>query len=122
MLSLTPPESAKVKLRARALRQNGGLLMAPPNFAMQTRLVARSHQRNVVPLDDRRRRLPTGEPYPRGVVVRLPLPAGSRALEAERPARDSSGDRLTPIDYIAVILLFLSTLTGPVLVWALVSF
>jgi hypothetical protein len=50
------------------------------------------------------------------------LPAGNRALEAERPARDSSGDRLTPIDYIAVILLFLSTLTGPVLVWALVSF
>jgi len=73
-------------------------------------------------LDDRRRRLPTGEPYPRGVVVCLPLPAGSRALEAERPARDSSGDRLTPIDYIAMILLFLSTLTGPVLVWALVSF
>ena len=96
--------------------------MAPPNFAMQTRLVARSHQRNVVPLDDRRRRLPTGEPYPRGVVVCLPLPAGSRALEAERPARDSSGDRLTPIDYIAMILLFLSTLTGPVLVWALMSF
>ena len=90
--------------------------MAPPNLAMQTRLVARSHQRNVVPLDDRRRRLPTGEPYPRGVV------AGSRALEAERPARDSSGDRLTPTDYIAMILLFLSTLTGPVLVWALVSF
>jgi len=94
--------------------------MAPPNLAMQTRLVAR--QRNVVPLEHRRRRLPTGEPYPRGVVVRLPLPAGSRAVEAERPARDSSGDRLTPIDYIAMILLFLSTLTGPVLVWALMSF
>ena len=94
--------------RARALRQNGGL-------------VTRSHQRNVVPFDNRRRS-PPGEPHPRGVVVRLPLPAGSRALEAKRSARDSSGDRLTPIDYIAAILLFLSTFTGPVLVWALVSF
>ena len=90
--------------------------MAPPNLAMQTRLVARGHQRNVVPFDNRRRS-PTGEPYPRGVVIRLPLPAGSRA-----PQSSTGGDRLSPIDCIFVFLLFLSTLFGPVLMWALLSF
>jgi hypothetical protein len=92
--------------------------MAPSNLAMRTERVARSHQRNVVPFDNRRRS-PTGEPHPRGVVVGLPLPAGSRALESRT---DSGGDRLSPIDCIVTVLLFLSTLTGPVLVWALVSF
>jgi len=92
--------------------------MAPPNLAMRTRLVAQAHQRNVVPFDNRRRSR-AGETHPRGVVVRLPLPAGSRALESRT---DSGGDRLSPIDCIVVSLLFLSTLTGPVLVWALVSF
>ena len=92
--------------------------MAPPNLATQTRLVAQAHQRNVVPFDNRRRS-PTGETHPRGVVVRLPLPAGSRAIESRT---DNGGDRLSPIDCILTFLLFLSTLTGPVLVWALVSF
>ena len=92
--------------------------MAPPNLATQMRLVAQAHQTNVVPFDNRRRS-PTGETHPRGVVVRLPLPAGSRALESRT---DSGGDRLSPIDCIVAVLLFLSTLTGPVLVWALVSF
>ena len=86
--------------------------MAPPNLAMQTRLVARGHQTNVVPFDNRRRS-PTGEPHPRGVVIRLPLLVESRALES---------DRLSPIDCIFVSLLFLSTLAMPGLVWALVSF
>ena len=92
--------------------------MALPNFATQTRLVAQAHQRNVVPFDNRRRS-PTGETHPRGVVVRLPLPAGNRALESRT---DSGGDRLSPIDCIVVSLLFLSTLAVPGLVWALVSF
>ena len=90
--------------------------MAPPNLATQTRLVARGHQTNVVPFDNRRRS-PTGKTYPRGIVVRLPLPAGSRALESR-----TGGDRLSPIDCIFVSLLFLSTLAMPGLVWALVSF
>ena len=92
--------------------------MAPSNLAMRTEWVARSHQRNVVPFDNRRRS-PTGETHPRGIVVRLPLRTGSRALESRT---DSGGDRLSPIDCIVAVLLFLSTLTGPVLVWALVSF
>jgi hypothetical protein len=92
--------------------------MAPPNLATQTRLVARGHQTNVVPFDNRRRS-PTGETRPRGIVVRLPLPAGSRALESRT---DSAGDRLSPIDCIVAVLLFLSTLTGPALVYSLVSF
>jgi hypothetical protein len=86
--------------------------MAPPNLATQTRLAARGHQTNVVPFDNRRS--PTGETHPRGVVVRLPLALESRT--------DSGGDRLSPIDCIVAVLLFLSTLTGPVLVWSLVSF
>ena len=90
--------------------------MAPPNLAMHTERVARSHQRNVVPFDDRRRS-PTGETHPRGVVVRLPLPAGSRAVEST-----TGGDRLSPIDCIFVSLLFLSILAMPGLVWALMSF
>ena len=89
--------------------------MAPPNLAMHTERVARSHQRNVVPFDNRRRS-PTGETHPRGVVVRLPLPAGSRTLESR-----TGGDRLSPIDCIVVSLLFLSILAMPGLVWALVS-
>ena len=92
--------------------------MAPPNLATQTRLMAQGHQRNVVPYDNRHRS-PTGETHPRGVVVRLPLPAGSRALVSRT---DSGGARLSPIDCNVAVLLFLSTLTGPVLVWALVSF
>ena len=92
--------------------------MAPSNLAMRTERVARSHQRNVVPYDNRHRS-PTGETHPRGVVVRLPLPAGSRALESRT---DSGGDRLSPIDFIFVSLLFLSILAMPGLVWALVSF
>ena len=88
------------------------------NLAMQTRLMAQGHQRNVVPYDNRHRS-PTGETHPRGVVVRLPLPAGSRALESRT---DSGGDRLSPIDCIFVSLLFLSTLAMPGLVWALVNF
>ena len=90
--------------------------MAPSNLAMRTERVARSHQRNVVPFDNRRRS-PTGETHPRGVVVRLPLPAGSRALESK-----TDGDRLSPIDCIFVSLLFLSILAMPGLVWALMSF
>jgi hypothetical protein len=90
--------------------------MAPPNLA--TQLVARGHQTNVVPFDNRRRSA-TGETHPRGIVVRLPLPAGSRALESRT---DSGGDLLSPIDCIVVSLLFLSTLAVPGLVWALVSF
>ena len=90
--------------------------MAPPNLAMQTRPVAQGHQRNVVPFDSRRRS-PTGETHPRGVVVRLPLPAGSRALESR-----TGGVRLSPIDCIFVSLLFLPTLAMPGLVWALVNF
>ena len=92
--------------------------MAPPNLATQARLVARVHHTNVVPFDNRRRSL-TGETHPRGVVVCLPLPTGSRPLESRT---DSGGDRLSPIDCIVAVLLFLSTLTGPVLVWSLVSF
>jgi hypothetical protein len=102
--------------------------MAPPNLAMQTELVARSHQRNVVPFDNHRQRLRleysrTGEPHPRGVVVRLPLPAEGRTLESRTNTQpslsDNGGDRLTPIDCIVAFLLFLSTLTGPAVVWLL---
>jgi hypothetical protein len=83
-----------------------------------------------VPFDNHRRRLHLelssgGESQPRGVVVRLRLPAGRRALErgtgAQTRPSDSNGDALTPIEYIVAFLLFLSTLTGPALVWTLLS-
>jgi hypothetical protein len=55
----------------------------------------------------------------------LPLPARSRApdrrSEVQTPPANTNGDRLTPIDYIVTFLLFLSTLTGPALVWTLLS-
>ena len=104
--------------------------MARPNLAMHTEPVARGYQRNVVPFDNHRRRLhlehsSAGETHPRDVVVRLPLPAGSRALErrtdAQAPPSDSNGDRLTSTDYIVAFLLLLSTFTGPALVWTLLS-
>jgi hypothetical protein len=105
--------------------------MSRANLAMQTSTVTRGYQSNVVPFDNHRRRLhfehsSAGETHPRGVVVRLPLPAGSRALErrtdTQSPPSDSNGDRLTPAEFAAAFLLFLSTLTGPALVWALLSF
>jgi hypothetical protein len=105
--------------------------MARHNLTMHTEPVTRGYQRNVVPFDNHRRRLhveywSAGETHPRGVVVRLPLPSGSRALErrtdAQTPPPDSNVDRLTPIDSIVAFLLFLSTLTGPALVWMLLSF
>ena len=105
--------------------------MARPNLAMHAEPVTRGYQRNVVPFDNHRRRLhlehsSAGQTHPRGVVVRLPLPAGSRAqgrrTDAQTTSSERNGDRLTPIDCIAAFLLFLSTFTGPALVWALLSF
>ena len=107
-----------------------GFPMARSNLAMHTETVMRRDQRNVVSFDNDRRRLHLehssgGESQPRGVVVRLPLPAGRRALErgtdAQNTSSDSNGDALTPIEYIVAFLLFLSTLTGPALVWTLLS-
>jgi hypothetical protein len=98
--------------------------MARPNLMMHAEPVTRGYRQNVVPFDNHRRRLHVehssgGETNPRGVVVRLPLPAGSRALERRTDAQN--GDRLTPIDSIVAFLLFLSTLTGPALAWMLLS-
>jgi hypothetical protein len=104
--------------------------MARPNLKMHTEPVTRGYQKNVVPFDNHRRRLQIAhssadETHSRGVVVRLSLPAGSPALEGTADARtfasDSNRDRLTPIDWIVAFLLFLSTLTGPALAWALLS-
>jgi hypothetical protein len=98
---------------------------------MHAEPVTRGYQRSVVPFDNHRRRLhlehlSAGETHPGGVVVRLPLPAGSKALERRTDAQTSpserNGDRLTPIDCIAAFLLFLSTFTGPALVWMLLNF
>jgi len=107
-----------------------GFPMARSNLAMHTAPMTRGDQRNVLPFDNHRRRLHLehsfgGQFHPRGVVVRLPLPAGRRALErgtdAQNTSSDSNGDALTPIEYIVAFLLFLSTLTGPALVWTLLS-
>jgi hypothetical protein len=102
--------------------------MARPNLKMHTEPVTQGYQRNVAPFDNHRRRLhishSSADEYPRGVVVRLSLPAGSSALEGAPDARTSASDnrdRLTPIDWIVAFLLFLSTLTGPALAWALLS-
>ena len=104
--------------------------MARSNLAMHTETVMRRDQRIVVPFDNHRRRLHLehssgGESQPRGVVVRLPLPAGRRALQhrtdAQTRASVINGEPLTPIDYIVAFLLFLSTLTGPALAWTLLS-
>ena len=106
-----------------------GLPMARSNLAMHTEPLTREDQRNVVPFDNHRRRLHLehssgGESQPRGVVVRLPLPAGRRALErgtdAQTRPSDSNGP-LTLTEYIVAFLLFLSTLTGPALAWTLLS-
>ena len=96
---------------------------------MRTEPATRGYQRNVAPFDNHRRRLhvdfsSAGEVHTRGVVVRLPLPARSRAsrTDAQTLSSDSEGDRLTPIDSVVAFLLFLSTLTGPALAWMLLSF
>ncbi len=103
--------------------------MGRPHSAIHTRPVTQGYQRNVVPFDNHRRRLRHSSAsaiHPRGVVVRLPLTAGGRAPELATDAQIATaadyGDRLTRTDYIAVFLLFLSTLTGPALVWTLLSF
>ena len=107
-----------------------GLPMARSNLAMHTEPLTREGQRNVVPFDNHRRRLHLehssgGEFHPRGVVVRLPFPAGRRALQHRTDAQTRpsviNGEPLTPIDYIVAFLLFLSTLTGPALAWTLLS-
>ena len=102
--------------------------MGRANLATQTNTVTRGHQGNVVPFDNHRRRLhfehSSANEAPRGVVVRLR--SAARALEhridTQSPPSDSNGDRLTPGEFAAAFLLFLSTLTGPALVWALLSF
>jgi hypothetical protein len=105
--------------------------MARPNLKMHAEPVPRGYQGNVVPFDHRRRRLHVGhssaaETHSRGVVVRLPLPAGSRTLErttyAQTSRSDSNEGRLTAFDAIVALLLSLSTLTGPALVWTLLNF
>jgi hypothetical protein len=104
--------------------------MARPN-KIHAEPVPRGYQRNVVPFDNRRRRLHVAHSsvagtHPSGVVVRLPLQAGSRALErttgAQASRSDSNEGRLTPFDCIVALLLCLSTLTGPALVWTLLNF
>ena len=103
--------------------------MARPNSAMHAEPVTRGYQRSVVPFDNHRRRLHLehltgGESHLRGVVVHLPMPAGRRALQHRTDAQtrpsDSNGP-LTLTEYIVAFLLFLSTLTGPALVWTLLS-
>ena len=108
--------------------------MKRPSLAMRTEPRTQGYQRNIVPFDNHRRRvrlehLSAGETHPRGVVVRLPLTAASRApklgTNAQTAPSESDRDRLTPIDYIVALLLlglFLSALTGPALVWTLLSF
>jgi hypothetical protein len=105
--------------------------MARPDLKMHTEPVTRGNQGNVVPFDNHRRRLHVAHSsaaatHPSGVVVRLPLPAGSRALErttdAQTPRSDSNEGRLTAFDAIVALLLSLSTLTGPALVWTLLNF
>ena len=105
--------------------------MARPDLKMHTEPVTRGNQGNVVPFDNHRRRLhvahsSAAETDPSGVVVRLPLPAGSRASErttyAQTSRSDSTEGRLTPFDAIVALLLSLSTLTGPALVWTLLNF
>jgi hypothetical protein len=86
---------------------------------------------HVVPFDNHRRRLhvassAAGEIHPLGVVIPLPLPVGSSALqrttEAPTSPSDSNGDRFTVTDGIVAFFLFLSTLTAPALAWTLLSF
>ena len=98
---------------------------------MHTEPVTRDYLRgNVVPFDNHRRRLrveysSAGETHLSGVVVRLPLPARSRTLERKTEAQplpaDNSRDGLTPIEHIVTFFLFLSALSGPALVWTLLS-
>jgi hypothetical protein len=97
---------------------------------MHTATVTRGYQGNVVRFDNRRRlhvaRSSAAATHPSGVVVPLPLPAGSRALErttdAQTSRSDSNEGRLTAFDAIVALLLSLSTLTGPALVWTLLNF
>ena len=107
-----------------------GFPMAQSNLALHTEPVTRGDRGDVVRLDNHRRRLQLehssgGASRPRGVVVRLPLPAGRRALQHRTDAQTRpsviNGEPLTPIDYIVAFLLFLSTLTGPALAWTLLS-
>jgi hypothetical protein len=104
--------------------------MARPNLKMRAEPVPRGYQGNVVPFDHRRRRLHVGhssaETHSLGAVVRLPLPAGSQTLErttcAQTSRSDSNEGRFTAFDAIVALLLSLSTLTGPALVWTLLNF
>jgi hypothetical protein len=105
--------------------------MARPNLKMHTEPATIAYQRNVVPFDNHRRRLhfahsSAAETHPSGVVVRLPLSAGSRAsvraTDAQTSRSDSNEGRLTAFDAIVALLLSLSTLTGPALVWTLLNF
>jgi hypothetical protein len=103
--------------------------MARPNLKLHTEPVTRGHR--VVAFDNHRRRLhvafsSAGETHPGGVVIKLPLPAGSPALnrttDASTPRSASNQDRLTATDCIVAFLLFLSTFTAPALAWTMLSF
>jgi hypothetical protein len=83
---------------------------------MQTSTVTRGYQSNVVPFDNHRRRLhfehsSGGETHPRGVVVRLPLPTASRALErrtdAPAPEDEEFRQRMIVNAVAATVLTFL---------------
>jgi hypothetical protein len=103
--------------------------MARSNLKLHTEPVTQDCP--VVPFDNHRRRLHVAyssgsETHSPGVVIRLPLPAGSPALnrttDAPTSPSDSNGDRFTAIDGIVAFLLFLSTLTPPALAWTLLRF
>jgi hypothetical protein len=103
--------------------------MTRPNLKLHAEPVTRGY--HVVSFDNHRRRLhvafsPAGETHPGGVVIKLPLPAGSpapnRTTDASTSRSDSNRDRLTATDCIVAFLLFLSTLTAPALAWTLLSF
>ena len=106
-----------------------GFPMARSNLAMHTAPMTRGDQRNVLPFDNHRRRLHLehltgGESHLRGVVVHLPMPAGRGGLERRTDAQTRPSDSHGPLsltEYIGAFLLFLSTLTGPALVWTLLS-
>jgi hypothetical protein len=105
--------------------------MARSNLKMHTERVTLARQRNVVPFDNHRGRLhvarsSAAKTCPSSVVVRLPLPAESRASERTTDAQTSRSEgnegRLTAFDAVVALLLSLSTLTGPALVWTLLNF
>jgi hypothetical protein len=99
--------------------------MGQLSFATDRPAIVASRKDNVVPFDGLRRSSRAREALaarpsaPEGVVVYLPAANRQSIVNAQAKPSDDSGQRFTPFDYVATVVLILSVFAAPALVWTL---